>query len=163
MPAYTWTTGETITAAKLQALENEAWRIANQIAYNSSTAATSTTSSSYVDGAASVTFTAKSTSVYIQAQGGGFGCLSSGTTAYAYLAININGTDYPVSHSATQAGQTVGSFCGGVVVTGLTAGTSYTAKLRLARSVNTAYLNFGGIGVSPGPTIQSIAVFEIAK
>lgn len=160
MPAYTWTTGETITAAKLQALEDEAWRISNQIASSSSTTNSSTNSTSFVDAAASVTFTAKNSSVYIQISGGGIAAQLNGT---AIAGININGTDYEVCHHFDADGANGRSpYCGGVLVSGLTPGVSYTAKTRL-RTDNasyTAYLN-AYLGVTS--TRQTITVWDIGK
>jgi hypothetical protein len=155
MPAYTWTTGETITAAKLQALEDEAWRVANLLASGSSTSDTTTTSTSYVDAAASVTFTAKSSSVYAQISGGG---AFAGSTL-SRLGINLNGTDYDVSHMNNSFSSTGPvPFCGGIVVTGLSPGTSYTAKLRIK--------SFHGFNVgvnSDGWSRQTITIWDISK
>jgi hypothetical protein len=162
MPAYTWTTGETITAAKLQALEDEAWRVANQLAATSSTSESSTSSSSYVDAAASVTFTAKSTSVYVQISGGGLYGTTGSNETNAFAAIQINGTDYAVTHNTgdyvDSAARAKVPFCGGVLVTGLTAGNSYTAKLRIRTGgTGTAYVN------SDGSSRQTITVWDISK
>jgi len=155
MPAYTWTTGETITAAKLQALEDEAWRVANLLASGSSTSETATLSTSYIDAAASVTFTAKSSSVYVQISGGG---ASPDTNQTIFLGINLNGTDYTVSHSTGPAsGYPHVPFCGGIVVTGLSPGTSYTAKLRIRVSGGTAYVN------TVARSRQTITIWDISK
>lgn len=155
MPAYTWTTGETITAAKLQALEDEAWRVANLLASNTSTTETSTSSSTFVNAAASVTFTAKSSSVYAQISGGGTYAIGGG--AVCRLGINLNGTDYTVSHGIGPAtGNVYPPFCGGIVVTGLTPGTSYTATLRVRTSSS------GGVN-RDGYSRQTITVWDISK
>lgn len=157
MPAYTWATGETITATKLNALETEAYRVANQIAYGSSTSASSTTSTSYVDGGASVTFTAAASSVYIEVTGGG--AQQNSSSRYGEIGININSTDYTVCHltGGTDTGYDV-PFAGGVLVTGLTPNTSYTAKIRLRVVVA------GTLSVNRNArSRQAIAVWDIAK
>lgn len=156
MPAYTWAAGETITATKLNTLETEAWRVANLIAEGASSSQTSTTSTSFVDAAATVTFTAKSTSVYIQVCGGGMSV--NGSTITVFCAININGTDYTVTH-ADIAGSYQYPYAGGVLVTGLTAGNSYTAKtrLRVSAATSTGYL------VRSSSSRQTITVWDISK
>ena len=151
---YTWTTGETITAAKLQDLEDEAWRVANLLASGSSTSQSLTSSASYVDAAASVTFTAKSSSVYAQISGGG----AEAAAVFIYLGINLNGTDYDVSHGKLPAaGVITVPFCGGIVVTGLSPGTSYTAKLRIKASSSTVVVNASGL------SRQTITIWDISK
>jgi hypothetical protein len=154
MPAYTWATGETITATKLNTLETEAWRVANQIASGTSTSESSTASTTFVNLAASVTFTTKSTSVYIEICGGGFYITSASYTAF--LGININSTDYTVSHSRDPE---QAPFCGGILVTGLTANTSYTARIRgrVDNAAGTLYVN------QAGSSRQTITVWDISK
>ena len=160
MPAYTWTTGETITAAKLNDLETEAYRAANQIVSNSSTSQSSTSSTSYVDAAASVTFTAGSSSVLILAAAGGFGVDIAAVAANVFLAVQIDGTDYAVCHAySADTDITYNGASGSIVVTGLTPGASYTAKLRIKVDQATAigYLN------NSGSSRQTITVIDLVK
>jgi hypothetical protein len=155
MPAYTWATGETITAAKLNALETEAWRAANTIDHARVTASFSTNSTSYVDvTSATVTFTAKSTTALIIAL---LGNVSHSTSdGRAAVGININSTDYDISVIDIDNTSSYYAACGSYLATGLTAGNNYTAKLRLKTSGGTVRLHNGG-GAS------SIAIFDISK
>lgn len=160
MPAYTWATGETITAAKLNTLETEAWRSGNQIASGTVTTGLFTSSTAYVDTGVSVTFTAKSSSVYVLFSPGSLG-VNSTTDSYAILGININSTDYRVCHNSTlytNASRGTGSSAG-ILISGLTPGVSYTAKGRIAISnaTRTAYINYYS------DERQTISVFEISK
>jgi hypothetical protein len=162
MPAYTWTTGETITAAKLNALETEAWRSVNAVHFGSSTSESSTSSATFVDGLATVTFTAASTEAYIQICTGPAKFTNSNNGVEA--GFSIDGTDYDVvfGYFTTTVGIDQVTMSGGRLVTGLTAGNSYTATIRFRRvsaSANTVYINRGGTS----PTVQSITVFEINK
>ena len=161
MPQYTWTTGEVITAAKLNALESEVWRAGNQMSVGSSTSESSTTSGVYVDAAASVTFTAVATSAFIAGFGGGF-FLGSGFTPpkTASIAVNIDGVDYDICHFTSIANVDYNmTFAGGVLVTGLTAGNSYTAKLRIKSGFSGQTVKINADGASR----QTIVVFEIQK
>lgn len=162
MPAYTWATGETITATKLNTLETEAWRIANQIADGSSTSTSTTTSTSFVDAAASVTFTAKSTSVYIEVFGGNCYAGTANTSA-VFIGININGSDYTVCHANTTNSNIRVPFSGGTLVTGLTAGNSYTAKIRIKSNSASYTAGINGTDGIPATSRQSIVVWDISK
>jgi len=135
MPAYTWTTAETITAAKLNALETEAWRIANDLAIGTSTGSESGNNAGggYIDIGPTVSFTAKSTSVfgfllidYVSAS-----IQTSYETAEVNFAIRMNSVDnYIGTTRLIYLRSETGSMANGVIITGLTAGTTYTAKTR---------------------------------
>jgi hypothetical protein len=157
MPAYTWATGETITATKLNTLETEAWRVANQIDLDNNATSFSTTSTSYVNVTGlSLTFTANSTNVEI----GFFAvCIIQSTTAKMTLAVRINSTDYDVGYllsGVSSAAHTVG---GVVKVTGLTAGNSYTIDGRVKTSAGTALV----CNQSGGGGHGSIFVLDVSK
>lgn len=159
MPAYNWTTAETITAAKLNALETEAWRSVNLLATATTTGAggpiTSTTFSDY---GLDVTFTATTTSVLAFAMGGGM--YIAGNSQTLTVAILLNGTDYAISHLKAQtSAPSHGTLSGCVVVSGLIVGTSYTAKLRVAVS-NASYQ---GILNQDGSSRITIGILAIGK
>lgn len=160
---YTWTTGETITAAKLNALETEAFTGIKKIYQNTSTSQSTTFSTTFVDGAASVTFTASGTSAYVFASSGSVYAQETTVAYSAIIAVNINSTDrviashgyvtVPGSGGLPTEGNTV---AGGILVTGLTKGSSYTAKIRFrSTSGFVVHLNSGGTSV------QQITVFDI--
>lgn len=149
MPAYTWTTGETITAAKLQALEDEAWRIANLLAVGSSTAISSHFSASWANAAANVTFVSPGTSVYVQVSGGNIYSIGG-----YRVGVNLNGTDYAVCDAYNPSSLSFGPpYAGGILVTGLTAGATYTATTRIWK----CEINRNGF------SRQTIAVYGITK
>lgn len=146
MPAYTWTTAETITAAKLNTLETEAWKYLNILAVASTTSEQSTTSNTYDNVSPSVSFTPQTTSVLVAVFAGG--AYMGSSTARATLGVNVNSVDYDISHwVAGNDGTTAqATAAGAVLVTGLTAGNTYTAQTRLKNngSSNSCAINRDG-------------------
>lgn len=136
MPAYTWTTGEVITAAKLQALENEAWNSLNILAVGTTTASQDNgfTTGSWVNIDPSVNFTPQTSSVLVAVIAGSASHSTTSTTSN--LGVRVNNVDYTISgwNYGTVNAQTTASVAGAVPVTGLTPGTAYTAQTRLSTS-----------------------------
>jgi hypothetical protein len=157
MPAYTWATGETITATKLNTLETEAWRAANLLAYDALTSSFNTTSTSYVNiTGLSVTFTTKSTSVLIGIFGPG---ILGSTLQRLDLGVRINSVDYTLAYYKMGQIDEVNMIGGIVQVTGLTANTSYTADARLRTSGSTAYF----AQIQGGSGNSSMFVLDLSK
>lgn len=171
MPAYTWATGETITAAKLNALETEAYRVANQIQYDDLTGSVFTTSStSLVDVTNwAVTFTPASTSVYVLMHCV-IGSNQAGATTVAggAVGVRVNSVDYEVFFgnwiSSTSANDWGIPGCGIVKITGLTAGVSYTAQARARRGFGQSAGNFIVGGTNGAEDIlRAMVVIDIVK
>jgi hypothetical protein len=165
MPAYTWSTGETITATLLNNLETEAWRVANAVSYDDSTALFTTTSAAYVDVTGlSVSFTAKATTAVISVNHNFY---HSSSNQVSLFAVRVNSVDYLVASSNHYPGTGTtyaSSVCGFVQVTGLTVGVSYTAQARVATTgTNTLTIEryvSGGTGVA---SRGAVVVFDVTK
>lgn len=117
------------------------------------------TSGPYVDTGLSVTFTSPSTSVFIFALGGGM--YIGGANLSLYVGVQINGNDYNISHlkaPASSPNTSISTLAGGVLVTGLTAGNTYVAKLRAA--TNSA--SFGGYLNLDGSSRVTLGVLHLA-
>ena len=172
MPAYTWATGETITAAKLNALETEAYRVANLIGYDEIVGSTfSTSSTSLVDITnLSVTFTAQSTSViiFIHALCGSSATVGASAEAGGAIGVRVNSVDYEIAGVnwviTSNNGYWGFPLAGFVKVTGLTANTSYTAQGRARRGFGQSTGNFIVGGTNGAENVMmGLSVFDIVK
>lgn len=98
----------------------------------------SVNSSSYVDAGPTVTFTATSTKVFGFILGSECNTVTNTTynSGVMYAGINLNGVDYTVGsiYKSNYTANSKVTLAGGTIISGLTIGQTYTAKMRLVVS-----------------------------